>query len=86
MKIDKGTLWNILEKYDCVEYKDLCDSLSNIIKDKSTGEDDTNTEEPDTNEEVGWAKWKGRTIKKIYTDGSYKEEKTLKTLLLGGIG
>ena len=52
--------------------------------DKSTGEDDSNIEEPDTNEEVGWAKWKGRTIKKIYTDGSYKEEKTLKTLLLGG--
>ena len=39
MKIDKKTLWNILEKYDCVEYKDLCDSLSNIIKDKSTSDD-----------------------------------------------
>lgn len=36
MKIDKQTLWNILEKYDCVEYKDLCDSLSKIIQDKSS--------------------------------------------------
>lgn len=39
MKIDKQTLWRILEKYDCVEYKDLCDSLSNIIQDKSSSTD-----------------------------------------------
>jgi len=39
MKIDKKTLWKILEKYDCVEYKDLCDSLSNIIQDKSSSTD-----------------------------------------------
>jgi len=39
MKIDKKTLWNILEKYDCVEYKDLCDSLSNVIQDRSSGTD-----------------------------------------------
>jgi hypothetical protein len=39
MKIDKEALWNILEKYDCVEYKDLCDSLSNIIQGKSSGDD-----------------------------------------------
>ena len=39
MKIDKQTLWNILEKYDCVEYKDLCDSLSKIIQDKSSPDD-----------------------------------------------
>lgn len=39
MKIDKQTLWKILEKYDCVEYKDLCDSLSNIIQDKSSSTD-----------------------------------------------
>jgi hypothetical protein len=34
MKIDKGTLWNILEKYDTKEYEALCDGLSNIIKEK----------------------------------------------------
>jgi len=39
MKIDKQILWNILEKYDCVEYKDLCDSLSNIIQDRSSDTD-----------------------------------------------
>jgi len=39
MKIDKQTLWKILEKYDCIEYKDLCDSLSNIIQDKSSSTD-----------------------------------------------
>ena len=34
MKIDKGTLWNILEKYDTKEYEALCDGLSNIIREK----------------------------------------------------
>lgn len=32
MKIDKGILWNILEKYDTKEYEALCNGLSNIIK------------------------------------------------------
>ena len=31
-----------------------------------------------------WTIWKGKTIKKICTDGSYKEEKTQKTMMLGG--
>lgn len=39
MKIDKAILWNILEKYDCKEYKSLCDGLSNIIKDKASDDD-----------------------------------------------
>lgn len=39
MKIDKQTLWNILEKYDCIEYKYLCDSLSKIIQDRSSDTD-----------------------------------------------
>ena len=34
--------------------------------------------------ELEWSVWKGKKIKKIYTDGSYKEEKTLKTMMLGG--
>ncbi len=36
MKINKGTLWNILEKYDTKEYENLCDGLSNIIREKQT--------------------------------------------------
>lgn len=39
MKIDKGTLWNILEKYDTKEYESLCDGLSNIIRDRQTTSD-----------------------------------------------
>ena len=39
MKIDKGTLWNILEKYDTKEYENLCDGLSNIIREKQTSSD-----------------------------------------------
>ena len=35
-------------------------------------------------DELGWMKWKGKKITRMYTDGSYKEEKTLKTMLLGG--
>lgn len=39
MKIDKGTLWNILEKYDSKEYEDFCDGLSAIIREKQTVND-----------------------------------------------
>lgn len=39
MKINKGTLWNILEKYDTKEYENLCDGLSNIIREKQTSSD-----------------------------------------------
>ena len=34
--------------------------------------------------EMEWTKWKGKKIKNIYTDGSYKENKTMKTMMLGG--
>ena len=34
--------------------------------------------------ELGWMKWKGKKITRMYTDGSYKEEKTLRSMLLGG--
>ena len=33
-------------------------------------------------EEFGWAKWKGKTFNKIYTDGSWKKEDTVRSLLL----
>lgn len=39
MKINKGTLWSILEKYDTKEYENLCDGLSNIIREKQTSSD-----------------------------------------------
>ena len=39
MKINKGTLWNILEKYNTKEYENLCDGLSNIIREKQTSSD-----------------------------------------------
>ncbi len=39
MKIDKGTLWNILEKYDTKEYDLLCEGLSNIIRERQTSSD-----------------------------------------------
>lgn len=32
MKINKAKLWNIVEKYDCSEYSQFCDTLCNIIK------------------------------------------------------
>lgn len=36
----KGRLWFVLEKYDNVsDYNNLCNSLSNLIKDKGTGDD-----------------------------------------------
>jgi hypothetical protein len=35
-------------------------------------------------EEKGWEKWKGKSIKRIYTDGSYKEDKTMRSMMLGG--
>lgn len=39
MKIDKATLWNILEKYDSKDYGGLCNGLSRIIQGKSTSGD-----------------------------------------------
>lgn len=39
MKIDKATLWNILEKYDSKDYDGLCNGLSRIIQGKSTSGD-----------------------------------------------
>ncbi len=39
MKIDKGTLWNILEKYDTKEYDLRCEGLSNIIRERQTSSD-----------------------------------------------
>jgi hypothetical protein len=39
MKINKGNLWNIIEKYDCKEFDTLCDGLSKIIQGKSTSGD-----------------------------------------------
>ena len=35
-------------------------------------------------DELGRIKWKGKKITRMYTDGSYKEDKTLKPMLLGG--
>jgi hypothetical protein len=39
MKIDKGTLWTILEKYDSKDYDGLCNGLSRVIQGKSTSGD-----------------------------------------------
>lgn len=39
MKIDKSSLWQILEKYDSKEYDALCNGLSRIIQGKSTSGD-----------------------------------------------
>ena len=37
---NKAILWSILEKYDGIsEYKNLCDSLSHIIQDKTNNTD-----------------------------------------------
>ena len=33
-------------------------------------------------EEYGWAKWTGKTFNKIFTDGSWKKENTVRSLLL----
>jgi hypothetical protein len=36
----KSILWDVLSKYDGIaEYSKFCDSLSNIIQDKSNGDD-----------------------------------------------
>lgn len=36
----KSILWGVLSKYDgLVEYTKFCDSLSNLIQDKATGDD-----------------------------------------------
>ena len=49
------------------------------------GEEGPIEEEGEQNKkEMEWTKWKGRKIVKIYTDGSYKEERTMKTMMLGG--
>lgn len=39
MKINKGNLWNIIEKYDCKEFDGLCNGLSLIIQGKSNSGD-----------------------------------------------
>jgi hypothetical protein len=39
MKINKGNLWTILEKYDSKDYDGLCNGLSRIIQGKSTSGD-----------------------------------------------
>lgn len=40
MNSKKSILWSVLEKYDSfVDYKNFCNSLSNLIQDKSTGDD-----------------------------------------------
>lgn len=39
MKINKGNLWSIIEKYDCKEFDSLCNGLSRIIQNKSTSGD-----------------------------------------------
>jgi hypothetical protein len=35
----KQSLWQILEKYDCKENRNFCDSLSRIIQSKEDNED-----------------------------------------------
>jgi hypothetical protein len=37
MTIDKSKLWAIVERYDCPEYSEFCDTLCNIIKDDFDG-------------------------------------------------
>jgi len=39
MKINKGNLWTVLEKYDSKDYDTLCNGLSRIIQGKSTSGD-----------------------------------------------
>lgn len=39
MKINKGNLWTVLEKYDSKDYDGLCNGLSRIIQGKSTSGD-----------------------------------------------
>lgn len=39
MRVDKGKLWNILEKYDCKEYEGFCNNVSRIIQGKSDSKD-----------------------------------------------
>lgn len=39
MKIDKASLWYILEKYDSKDYDGLCNGLSRIIQGKSNSGD-----------------------------------------------
>jgi hypothetical protein len=39
MKINKGNLWIVLEKYDSKDYDGLCNGLSRIIQGKSTSGD-----------------------------------------------
>jgi hypothetical protein len=39
MKINKGNLWTVLEKYDCKDYDPLCNGLSHIIQGNSTSGD-----------------------------------------------
>jgi hypothetical protein len=39
MKINKGNLWIVLEKYDSKDYDVLCNGLSRIIQGKSTSGD-----------------------------------------------
>lgn len=39
MKIDKETLWNILEKYDTKDYSLFCNGLSNIIRERENIDD-----------------------------------------------
>ena len=39
MKINKENLWNIIEKYDCKQYESMCDSLSNIIRERQSADD-----------------------------------------------
>jgi|688.fasta_scaffold1045263_2 hypothetical protein len=39
MKINKGNLWIVLEKYDSKDYDPLCNGLSRIIQGNSTSGD-----------------------------------------------
>ncbi len=39
MKINKGNLWKVLEKYDSKDYDTLCNGLSRIIQGNSTSGD-----------------------------------------------
>jgi hypothetical protein len=39
MKINKGNLWTVLEKYDSKDYDVLCNSLSRVIQGKSKSGD-----------------------------------------------
>lgn len=39
MKINKGNLWTVLEKYDSKEFDPLCNGLSRIIQGNSTSGD-----------------------------------------------